>query len=393
MKLRRPGIFSLLFPCIFFMIFSCSNEEEQGMPTVRLLPRNDKEGSNPDKILDVRVRLNHPTDLPVTITYSTKDSTARSFRDFIPIADTTMVFNPGETEKIINIELISDKVTEFTEGFGLRISNVENALGAFQYLPITIYDDDFNNVYSGEDGFVSQDTIEGMDLVFADEFNAAELNRYIWVYNDPDGTWANQIQQYTFSPDNLKVEEGKLKITAIKDGDNYTSAGINTISRLPIQYGLLQVRAKMPEGAGLWPSIWLLGKSYNGRNWPLCGEIDLAMMYGQRPGQTTGSVDYYLSGDVRREGHYDLPDYKDKFADEYHVFSILWQPDQIEWFVDNHPYTKFNKSTIGDVWPFNNPFWIVISLAVGGNLVGNPDFSTQFPQTLEVDYIRLYRPH
>lgn len=391
MKLRRSGFFKLMLTLLFFLAISCSKDDEMGTPTVKLLPRNDKEGSNQNKILDVRVRLNHPTNLPVTVSYSTVDSTARSYKDFIPV-DSTLVFNPGETEQTINIQLISDKVTEFTEGFGLRISRVENALGAFQYLPITIYDDDFNNVIPATDGFISKDTIEGMQLMFADEFSGTYVNPYIWAYNSPDGTWADQIQQYTYSDDNLKVENGLLKITALQKGSDYTSAGINTMSTISFKYGLLQVRAKMPKGTGLWPSIWMLGKAYSKWGWPNCGEIDIATLNGRQPSQMLGSVDYYLGGDVLKEGHYDLYGVDDSFADEFHVFSILWQPGQINWYVDNHPYMKFDKATLGETWPFDEPFWMVISLAVGGTRVGSPDAGTQFPQTMEVDYIRYYMP-
>lgn len=381
--------------CLIVFLFpvSCNlGRVEEGSPTVKILPRNDTEGSNKNKILNVKFSLSPPSKLPVTVTFSTVDSTAKAGKDFIPITDGKIVFNPGETIKSADVELISDTITEYTEQFKLQITKVENALGTGQSLTITISDDDFPKITLASDGYISSRSIPGLNLIFDDEFNDTSLNIYSWNYNLGATQWRQQLQSYTFSDQNIFLSQGKLNLTARINGHDYSSAGINTLNLFRIKYGLIQVRAKMPEGTGLWPSIWLLGTTFDGSNWPLCGEIDIATLRGQAPGQILGSVIYFLASSQSRERNYTLPNFQDTFSKQFHVFSILWQEDQIDWYVDNHKYMGLNQAEIGNGWPFNQSFWFNISLAVGGSLVGPPDMTTRFPQTMQIDYVRYYTP-
>ncbi len=384
---------TLLLLGIFCILASCSKNDNGNLtPTVKLLPRNDYEGTGENKMLDVTVTLSPAADVPVTITYSTVDSTAVGNKDFIPITDATLVFQPGETSKTIQVEIISDSVIEFTEAFKIQINSVQNAEGSGLSLPITIYDDDSLDITQVADGFISPDSYRNMYLFYDDEFNDSSVNINKWSYDVGEGIWADQWQEYTSNPDNIRESGGLLKITARNNSGHYTSGRINSASTHPFKYGLVEIRAKFPKGTGLWPSVWLLGSSYNGTNWPLCGEMDIATLKGQVPGQMIGSAFYDITDPVRKDGFYTLPGYGETFADEFHVFSILWQQDKIDWYVDNKKYLELNKSELGSGWPFNDYFGLYISFAVGGSFVGPPNDSTVFPQTFELDYVRGFIP-
>ncbi len=384
--------FRVMVPCILLMGSCTRGPVEYGLPKVTLLPRNDTEGSGKNKVITVKAKHSHASDLPVTVTYSTEDSTAKANLDYIPIDDSTFVFNPGETLATFHVTFISDTITEFTKAFKIIITKVDNGQGIGESLPITITDDDFYNVSQTTDGYISPLQIPGMRLMLAEEFTDSLSPLFDFNYDIGQSTLFNQLQTFTNNPQNIKVSNGNLVITARKDGDKYTSAGLNTRSIVYFQYGLIMIRAKMPKGTGIWPSFWMLGNDFDGTNWPLCGQIDIATLRGQDPNQMMGAVYYYLSDVQERQSYFSLPLYTDTFSDEYHVFSILWQPDQIQWYVDNKKYMTFSKSDVGDSYVFNSQFWLNITLAVGGNLVGDPDFSTQFPQTMKIDYIRWYLP-
>ena len=391
-----PGFLNLLK--LFFLsllMASChTGGNEENTPTVKMKLRNDYEGTGQNKILDVTVVLSSPATVPVTVTYSTVDSTAKGGMDFIPITHGTLVFNPGETSKKINIELVSDSIMEFTESFKLMITNVENAKLAGPILSITIYDDDLTRPTLLEDGYITPKSYPGMKLRFADEFNDSIINYFTWNYETGEGPWGvGQLQEFTDKSENLSVKNGKLRITAINNNGHFTSGRINTVNTNSVHFGVIDIRAKLPSGRGIFPSIWLLNTDYNGSNWPKCGEIDIAALNGNIPSQIIGIAYYSASGPRNKEGFYSLPDYTNSFSDQFHIFTIIWQNDRIEWFVDYKKYMEIVQDDVGNDWPFNSSFYFYLDLVVGGTLVGDPDNTTVFPQTMEVDYIRAFFPN
>jgi beta-glucanase (GH16 family) len=164
------------------------------------------------------------------------------------------------------------------------------------------------------------------------------------------------------------------------------------VNKRSLQYGLVDIRAKLPSGKGIWPALFLLGAEYSPTNWPACGEIDVAELNGNLPATVIGKAYYSASGPRIKEGFFNLPQYTDSFSDQFHIFSVLWQPDEIVWYVDYTPYIILSRSDVGTGWPFNGTFFFYLDLAVGGSLVGDPDDTTGFPKTLEVDYIRAFQP-
>ena len=240
-------------------------------------------------------------------------------------------------------------------------------------------------------------------LVMSDEFNtdgAPDSN--LWSYDTArgpfnDGWGNNELEYYTSRPSNVKVENGNLEITANQEsymGAQYTSARIITRGKFEQAYGRFEARMKLPWGQGMWPAFWLLGANCAigngpGTVWPQCGEIDIMENRGQQPTQIQGSVHGLgYSGANAITKSYFLQN--DRFDNDFHVFGIEWGPGYINYYVDNQLYNQITPAKVTGQWVFDHPFYIILNLAVGGNYPSSPGASTVFPQTLYVDYVRVY---
>jgi beta-glucanase (GH16 family) len=241
-----------------------------------------------------------------------------------------------------------------------------------------------------------QKVINYNNLVMQDEFNVDGAPDYsLWGYDIGTGSngWGNnELEYYTDRPENVKVENGMLKITAIKEpymGSAYTSARILTKGKFAQKYGRFEARMKMPYGQGIWPAFWLLGENSDTVTWPFCGEIDIMEYRGQQPTVINGTVhgpDYFGGESITKS--YTLQN--DRFDTDFHVFGIEWGENYINFYVDDALYNQITPSDVPGDWVFDQPFYIIINLAVGGNYVGAPNNQTVFPQELLVDYVRVY---
>lgn len=242
------------------------------------------------------------------------------------------------------------------------------------------------------------------NLVFSDEFNVdGGINTNLWSFDIGTGEeffgqpgWGNQeLQYYTDRPENIRVEGGMLHITAKKEtfqNSNYTSAKIHTRGKFETTYGRFEASIKLPFGQGIWPAFWLLGDDSDGTViWPQIGEIDIMEYRGQQPAIIHGSVHgpgYSAGQAVTRT--YQHPN--GRFDTKFHVFAIEWGPDFIEYYVDDIMYFKITPNDVPGEWVFNsNTFYIILNVAVGGTFVGSPNQSTPFPQTMLVEYVRVYQ--
>jgi len=242
------------------------------------------------------------------------------------------------------------------------------------------------------------------NLVLSEEFDSdGAPNPAVWDYDigrGPDGNgWGNQeLQYYTDRPQNATIQNGVLLITAREEsfeGAQYTSARLLTKDLFEQQYGRFEARIRLPFGQGIWPAFWMLGADIDENPWPGAGEIDIMEYRGQEPTILVGSVHGpgYNGGDAISK-EYTLEN--DRFDTGFHVFGIEWGPDFINFYVDDVLYNQITPEDIDEetdgqgVWVFNKPFYILMNLAVGGTFVGSPDAETQFPQTMLVDYVRVY---
>ena len=231
-------------------------------------------------------------------------------------------------------------------------------------------------------------------LVWADEFNEdgapCENNWFHEIIPPSNGGWYNNEQQfYTDSRSNSIVEDGVLKITAIKEqfeGKEYTSARMTTQRLFEFLYGKVEIRAKLPQGLGTWPALWFLGANIDSVGWPSCGEMDLMEHGNGDPGMVSSAVHqanengdaYYTSGEQLIANE----------ATEFHLYTMEWTATAVKFFVDG---TQHHEMVISGDSPFNRFFFIIINVAMGGDFTGNsidPDFVSS---SMDIDYIRVYQ--
>lgn len=234
-----------------------------------------------------------------------------------------------------------------------------------------------------------------LELVWQDEFDKdGAPNTDNWGYNigNGDNGWGNnESQYYTNRLDNAKVENGVLKITAKREsyeGYDFTSARLLTAGKFEFTYGRIDVRAKLPQGGGLWPAIWMLGANYSTVGWPACGEIDIMEYVGNNPGQISSAL--HTTSSSGATVNYKATSITNETT-EFHLYSMVWTEDSITFLLNDVEYYSYSPSTKNDqTWPFYNKQFIILNVAVGGNLGGtiDPNFETS---TMEIDYVRVYQ--
>ncbi|WP_445715877.1 glycoside hydrolase family 16 protein [Flavobacterium sp.] len=235
------------------------------------------------------------------------------------------------------------------------------------------------------------------NLVMQDEFDVdGAPNSTYWSYDIGTGNngWGNnESQYYTSRPENVVVENGMLKITARQElymGSNYTSARILTKGKVEQKYGRIEARIKCPLGQGLWPAFWMLGDDIDEVGWPNCGEIDIMEYLGSNPTTAFGTVHGPgYSGGQSISKNFTLTN--SRFDTDFHIFGIEWGEDYINYYIDDKLYNQITPEDVPGEWVFNKPFYIILNMAVGGNLPGSPNSETTFPQEMLVDYVRIYQ--
>ena len=234
-------------------------------------------------------------------------------------------------------------------------------------------------------------------ITWSDEFNglagqSPDASKWTFDLGTGQDGWGNsELQSYTNSPANISLDdEGNLVITAINEGNRFTSARIKTQGLFAQQYGRFEARIKTPYGPGIWPAFWMLGENIETVPWSGCGEIDIMELRGQEPHIIHGTLHGPgYSGGNPVTGSYALVN--DRFDNDFHLFAIEWDKDKIDFFVDDYLYQRIERSNVPGEWVYDQPFFILINLAVGGNYVGFPTAQTPFPQKMYIDYVRVYQ--
>lgn len=250
----------------------------------------------------------------------------------------------------------------------------------------------------------SQATTAQWKLVWSDEFNGPDgspVDSSKWVQEIGGGGWGNdELEYYTSRPQNAFLKNGNLVIKAVEEkysgsdgvSRNYTSARLKTQGKFSQTYGRFEARIKIPRGQGIWPAFWMLGADIDQVPWPACGEIDIMENIGKEPALVHGTIHgpgYNGSGGI--SSSFALPGGR-KFADKFHIYAVEWEPNTIRFYVDNHLYATRTPADLpkGAKWVYDHPFFILLNVAVGGDWPGNPDATSVFPQTMLVDYVRVY---
>lgn len=253
-----------------------------------------------------------------------------------------------------------------------------------------------NNGNPPTTGYASPESYPGYTLVWQDEFNGSALSAD-WNQEIGNGNsgWGNNELQY-YRAENTTVSDGFLQIQARSeffDGYNYTSSRITTQAKQSFKYGRIDIRAALPYGQGLWPALWMLGDNIGTEGWPACGEIDIVELVG---GNIPGGGDNVVHGTAHWDdnGHADFGNSNalssGTYADEFHVFSIIWDAQSIRWYRDDIKYHELDISS-ASLSEFHANFFLIFNVAVGGNWPGNPNASTSFPQSMYVDYVRVFQ--
>lgn len=237
-------------------------------------------------------------------------------------------------------------------------------------------------------------------LTWSDEFSGEKngaLDPTKWTYDLGQGQngWGNgEFQTYTQRPENVSLDgNGNLVITALNipfNGANFSSARIKTQGLFAQKYGRFEAKIKTPYGPGIWPAFWMMGENITEVGWPNCGEIDILELRGQQPNIVLGTLHGpgYSGGNAINRT-YSLID--GRFDNDFYVYAVEWSEDKIDFFVDDYLFGSISKSDVPGTWPYTQPFFMILNVAVGGNFVGFPTDKTPFPQSMTVDYVRVYQ--
>ncbi len=235
------------------------------------------------------------------------------------------------------------------------------------------------------------------ELTLQEEFDTdGAPNSDVWGFDIGTGSngWGNnELQYYTDRTENVQVQNGVLLISAQREdfeGSSYTSARLLTKNKFEQKYGRFEARMRLPYGQGIWPAFWMLGADIDENPWPAAGEIDIMEVRGQAPSVLIGSVHGPgYSGGSAISKEYTLPN--DRLDTGFHIFGIEWGPEYVNFYVDDVLYNQITPEDVTGDWVFDKPFYLLMNLAVGGTFVGAPNEETVFPQTMLVDYVRVYK--
>jgi beta-glucanase (GH16 family) len=368
-------------------------------PTISAQDRVLAEGNAGSTSFDMELTLNHAYTQAVEVKYSLVEGTALNGEDFTAVSNAMVTIPAGQTSVKIMVPVVGDDKKEGDDVFTLALSSATNAQMEKATATGTIVNDD-TRVPFGTAGYTAPTSYPGYTLAWSDEFNTNSLNLSSWTFQNGDGCpglcgWGNnELEYYTDRPDNLFFQDGSLIIEAKKEyysGKNYTSSKILTSGKKSFTFGRIDIRAILPKGQGIWPAFWMLPQNNVFGGWPRSGEIDMMELIGHEPNRVYATLHFGPGPASTQIGrNYTLP--SGLFNDQFHVFSVEWKQDQIKWYVDGILYSTVNKADLGaNTYPFNEAFYLIFNLAVGGYWPGNPNAATYFPQWLIVDYVRLYQ--
>lgn len=359
---------------------------------------------NKDTTIQLGIQLKGENRTQVMVKYQVNGLTATAGSDYEAITEGKIFIKPGEFTVFIPIKIFGDAVKETDEKIDIVLIQALNAtLSETTRITITLVNDDFSlidKINIPKTGYISPDAYVGFTKVWEEGFQGTNLNSAVWNYELGDGcpgncNWGNNELQF-YQEKNAQLSDGYLIIEGKKEtvgGKNYTSSRLTTQRKKSFKYGRIDIRAAVPEGKGYWPALWMLGDNIPQVPWPACGEIDIMETSGDKINRVVGTAHFgatlaqhrFRTGATFSSGEYD-------FNTSFNVFSIIWEENKIQWLVNNVPYHQLTPADFnGQPYPFNQSFFFIINLAIGGNFPGSPDARTFFPRWFVVDYIKVFQ--
>ncbi|MBK6947097.1 MAG: family 16 glycosylhydrolase [Haliscomenobacter sp.] len=397
------GLFLLFLG--FAPLMSCSDSgggngtpTDETLPVLSVLDATTARGKAASS-LRFYVSVDKAWPKPVSVEYSLVNGTAISPRDFIAQAG-TLTIPANQLSANIEVTIQGDEVDlrqpnlEFT----VSLSNPNQCTLAKTSAKGVILTEDGTNLTTDTSGYRTPAAYPGYALVWSDEFSGNGLDLNVWtpeIGNGVGGWGNNELEYYTNTTKNVFLSNGNLIIEARKEaigGFNYSSARLVTRAKKEFAFGRIDIRAKLPVAKGLWPALWMLGSNHASVGWPACGEIDIMELVGSSPNRVTGSVHWKSVGSVTSPKNNNITLPSGDFSQKFHVFSLIWEKDKMRFYMDDILYFTFVKADLGAAnYPFNDPFFFIFNVAVGGNWPGPPDGNTPFPQRMFVDYVRVFQ--
>ncbi len=356
--------------------------------------------TNEQQTISVKLQLSAPAASNVVINYSTKNGSATAGTDYIGVVNNSVIIGTGLSSIDVPIIIMGDKFTEPDETFELVITSALNSNLIKAKAVITIKNDDIGGgsaIIIPTEGANSPSEYTGYNLVWADEFRGSAVDENNWSFEIGNNNgWGNSELEY-YKKENSTIHENEYLVVTAKPEQTgefeYTSSRLISKGKKEFTFGRVDIRAVMPIGQGIWPALWTLGADIGTKSWPACGEIDIMEYLGHEPDRVYGTAHWGTNTSTHKyKGSNTLASNAGDFNENFHVFSIIWEKDRIEWRVDDKKFYEITADEMeGQPYPFNKPQFFLINLAVGGNWPGYPDATTVFPQRLIVDYIRVFQ--
>ncbi|MRT92093.1 family 16 glycosylhydrolase [Ancylomarina sp. 16SWW S1-10-2] len=310
--------------------------------------------------------------------------------NFVTLNNTTTGDYDRISWKYNDLEITGDNINEYE--IYLHKAGIYN-------IELHVYKGDFEKILTKNITITQDDPdyLDNMSLVWADEFDGTSVNIDNWTFETGANGWGNnELQNYT-NGDNAEIIDGKLIITAKKVNDNkaarsYTSTRMISKGKQSFTYGRMEIRAKLPSGKGIWPAIWMLGENISTVSWPACGEIDIMEYVGYEPDKVHATVHTTSGSGSNGSGSSKT---LETAEEAFHIYGLLWDEDELNFYIDTpdnitHTYAPSVKTEAN--WPFDKPQFFILNVAVGGDWGGAQGIDNSiFPQTMEVDYVRVYQ--
>lgn len=393
--------YQALFVSLFIALLGCESTPEGPdtsavIPELSVLDARGFEGENAKIIFDVS--LSQTTEVDISFSYTIDGITAEPGKDFVQgSGDITVA--AGVRSASVEVELINDELNEVEEKLQITLSNPQKAT-LKDANAIGLIEDEDPVVATDPAGYITAGSHYGYELVWGEEFESGTLDTDAFSYDIGDGCpnlcgWGNEeLQLYTDDTENVFIENGSLFLKATEvNGGGYNSGRLLTKDKKEFRFGRIDVRAKLPIGQGLWPAIWMLGKNIDEVSWPACGEIDIVELVGHEANIAHGTAHWGPLGatsSTSKTSTYSISG--EDFSDNFHVFSLVWEINEMTWYVDETKYFSLTPDDMqGQEYRFNQEFYLLLNVAVGGLWPGSPDATTVFPQQMEIDYIRVFQ--